>query len=144
MNHQTANSNIGTIQQIQSQRRAKYAFKCINEAQKLDNDTQKEIKTYVQKLPSMIQMNGFGQAIAFYRAHKLDGKGGMAYQTIYSWLSKWLIEESIYTEDLMTSICNNNMQKYQLATAETQALLVWMKKFARATLDAGSDQNSTR
>jgi len=32
----------------------------------------------------------------------------------------------------MDAICQGSMQDYQLATAESQALLVWLKKFVRA------------
>ncbi|KKO48129.1 hypothetical protein VT06_13290 [Arsukibacterium sp. MJ3] len=106
----------------------------ITEAQSWSKDEQKELKAYVQSLPAMIQINGFGQAIAFYKAHPAAKKGGKAYQAIYSWISTWLNQQQIFSTDLMQAICNNDMAKYQQATAETQALLVWFKKFARAYL----------
>jgi CRISPR-associated protein Cmr5 len=118
--------------QLQSQKRANYAFECINHCLKWDNDTQKQLKAYVQSLPAMIQMNGFGQAIAFYKSHPESKKGGKAYQAIYNWLSAWLNQQGIYQHELMDAICQGSMQDYQLATAESQALLVWLKKFARA------------
>lgn len=120
--------------QLQSQLRAKFALSRILEAQKLSTDEQKELRAYIQSLPAMIQINGFGQAIAFYKSHPVSKKGGIAYQAIYSWLGKWLNEQKIYSGDLLQSICEQDMAKYQLATAETQAILVWFKKFARAYL----------
>lgn len=120
---------------LQSQQRAAFAHQCIVEALKTDSSIQKEVKSYIQSLPAMIQMNGFGQAIAFYKSHPPSKRGGTAYQMLYTWLSNWLVQQNIYSNDLMTAICNESMQHYQLATAETQALLVWLKKFARAYLD---------
>lgn len=119
---------------LQSQQRAAFAYACMQNALKLDNSVQKELKAYIQGLPAMIQMNGFGQAIAFYKSHPESKRGGKAYQLIYSWLSDWLKKQSIYSKDLMSAICDGQMSDYQLATAETQALLVWLKKFARAYL----------
>lgn len=119
---------------LQSQLRAAFAFKCIKQAQALNSDQQKEVKSYLQALPAMIQMNGFGQAIAFYKAHPEGKRGGEAYQLIYGWLSSWLKQQAIYSQDLIQAICERDMASYQLATAETQALLVWLKKFARAYL----------
>jgi CRISPR-associated protein Cmr5 len=118
--------------QLQSQMRANYAYECINQCQQWDKDTQKQLKAYVQSLPAMIQMNGFGQAIAFYKSHPQNKKGGIAYQAIYKWLSAWLNQQGIYQQELMDAICQGSMQDYQLATAESQALLVWLKKFVRA------------
>lgn len=119
---------------LQSQQRAAFAFACMQSALKHENSVQKELKAYIQALPAMIQINGFGQAIAFYKAHPESKRGGKAYQLIYSWLSEWLKKQNIYQKDLMVAICDGQMNEYQLATAETQALLVWLKKFARAYL----------
>jgi CRISPR-associated protein Cmr5 len=121
---------------LQSQLRAAFAFNCIKQALALDSDQQRELKSYIQALPAMIQMNGFGQAIAFYKAHPEGKRGGKAYQLIYSWISSWLKQQSIYSQDLMQAIVEQDMASYQLATAETLALLVWLKKFARAYLTA--------
>ncbi|MDP5134275.1 MAG: type III-B CRISPR module-associated protein Cmr5 [Paraglaciecola sp.] len=120
--------------QLQSQHRAKFAMSCITGVQNWPIEEQKQLRAYLQSLPAMIQINGFGQAIAFYKSHPASKKGGKAYQAIYTWLSKWLNEQKIFSGDLMQAICTNDMAKYQLATAETQALLVWLKKFARAYL----------
>ena len=118
---------------LQSQLRAAFAFQCIDKASKSMLQSElKELRSYIQKMPAMIQMNGFGQTVAFYKAHMGQQKGAIAYQMLYSWLSTWLKEQEIFKQDLMQAICEGSMHQYQLATAETQALLAWLVKFARA------------
>jgi len=123
------------MKQLQSQARAKYAYECISFVLANKGLDQKSIRSYVQSLPAMIQTNGFGQALAFYLANK---KSSGEYKKIYEWVQEWLRLQNIYPGDklLMACIAEGSMHQYQLATAETQALLVWLKKFARAELES--------
>lgn len=118
------------MQTIQ-QERAKYALEKVQ--QSIENGiNQKEYKSYASGLPAMIHMNGLGQAAAFYRS-----KGG-THKVLYDLLSGWLTGEQqpfhAY-EDLLEGITNSDMATYQLAQAEAQALMDWVKKFAKAFME---------
>ncbi|WP_083979114.1 type III-B CRISPR module-associated protein Cmr5 [Bacillus alveayuensis] len=45
--------------------RALFAFQKVKEAKESSNVKFDQYKSYVKKLPSLIQVNGFGQALAF-------------------------------------------------------------------------------
>ncbi len=118
------------------------------------NNNQQEVeperlKSYLHALPAMIQMNGFGQAYAFYLAGsvKEPARGAIA-ETLANWLKKQKIYELKSTDDvspgiaLMEAICDGSMRQYQLAAIETQALLVWLKKFADIYLTKDASDKS--
>lgn len=120
------------IQSIQ-QARARYALEQVETAEKAlaDQSQHNEYISYAAALPAMIHMNGLGQAAAFYRA-----KGGR-HMDLYRLLSNWLCGNGKpYSEysDLIKAITNekSDMQQYKLAQAEAQALMDWVKKFAKA------------
>ncbi len=136
-----------------SQHRAKYALQAIKKVTKeLESEQQKEFKSYLQALPAMVQMNGLGQAIAFYRSHftatDKSNKGAVAYATLYAILNSWLCasttEEapfSIYPEgDLLENIVNGDMQQYRLTHSELQSLLSWLKKMAIALIETENNE----
>lgn len=87
----------------------------------------------------MIHMNGLGQAVAFYKS-----KGGIHLE-LYNLLSAWLAAEGqpYYDDslpngderDLLDGITALDMASYQLAQAEAQALMDWVKKFAKAYME---------
>ena len=129
--------------QTLQQQRAKYALDCVKASvERLKNDTkaQSEYKSYAASLPAMIHMNGLGQAAAFFKS-----KGG-EHDVLYQVLSNWLCEENLPIEyknihqpfakynDLLEAITCEDMQSYRLAQAEAQALMDWVKKFAKAYL----------
>jgi len=115
------------MQTIQ-QERAKYALHCVK------TDAEKEIskseyKSYAASLPAMIHMNGLGQAMAFYYSK------GKTHKYLYDLLSNWLCKDSQPYggyNDLLDGIVNGDMHSYRLAQAESQALMDWVKKFAKA------------
>ena len=116
------------MQTIQ-QERAKYALEKIQQAIKNSDAYQKEYKSYASSLPAMIHMNGLGQAAAFF--YSKDG----THREIYELLSEWLKKDAQPFHghrDLLEGITNSNMATYQLAQAEAQALMDWVKKFAKA------------
>jgi CRISPR-associated protein Cmr5 len=80
----------------------------------------------------MIQMNGLGQAVAFYRMKSRDHEG---YKKLYELLSEWLTKTGKPYEkynDLLEGITQSDMYTYRLAQAEALVLLDWVKKFAKA------------
>ena len=119
--------------QTLQQQRAAHALQCVKAyADKYtDKKEHSEYKSYAAALPAMIHMNGLGQAAAFFKS-----KGG-AHQALYQLLSDWLCAEdkpfSTYN-DLLLGITHADMQTYRLAQAEAQALMDWVKKFAKAYL----------
>lgn len=127
--------------QTMQQKRAKYALNKVKDA--LDrNIDKKEYKSYASGLPAMIHTNGLGQAAAFYRSKKSD----TTHRCIYDVLSNWLTGENQALSDyndLLEGITASNIASYQLAQAEAQALMSWVKKFAKAYMsdeDAKTEQ----
>ncbi len=128
-----------TIQTI-DQQRAKYALeslqtvlKEIDQDEQLDDKKKKERKkewlSRANEIPAMIQMNGLGQTAAFYLSKK------ELHKRMYVILSEWLCKKNDFfpgAQDLIIGITSGNMQTYQVAQAEAQALLIWVKKFSRA------------
>ncbi len=123
--------------QTMQQKRAKYALEQVNKA--IDEGVdQKEFKAYAANLPAMIHINGLGQAAAFFKSK------GDTHETLYTILSKWLCGEINYAStqpysacnDLLEGITEKDMHQYRVAQAEAQALMDWVKKFAKAFMDS--------
>ena len=129
------------MQTIQQQR-ARYALERIGKVGAQGD----AIKARASELPAMIQMNGLGQAAAFYRM-KGEKHG---HRPLYDILSAWLCrdanqlnyapEPGIYGShgDLIDGITQSNQQDYRLAQAEALALMEWVKRFAKAFITDGS------
>lgn len=129
------------MQTIQ-QERAAYALQCVERARdenRYSNDFKSAYKSYASGLPAMIQMNGLGQAAAFYRSKSAghDHKA-QAYGCLYELLSEWLTKPGRpYSDhnDLLRGVTQEDMKTYMLAQSEAQALLDWVKKFAKAYME---------
>lgn len=119
------------MQSIQQQR-ARFALGRVqNAASHLDTKHQAKYQSYASALPAMIHINGLGQAAAFYKSK------GDTHKLIYDLLSEWLTDKKynqVYAGkgDLIEAITTQDMHKYRLAQAEAQALMDWVKKFAKA------------
>lgn len=124
--------------QTAQQRRAKYALEQV-EAAKDSRISSKEYKSYASAFPAMIQMNGLGQAAAFYRCKGAENnEKGKAYLSLYNLLSGWLIQSGqpyAGCNDLLAGITSRDIRSYMLAEAEALALLDWVKKFAKAYME---------
>ncbi len=119
------------MQTIQ-QKRAKYALEQVQNAANNHRTNHKEYKSYASNLPAMIHMNGLGQAAAFFKS-----KGG-THGELYNLLSGWLCKENqpyAGCDDLLHGITTKDMHQYRLAQAEAQALMDWVKKFAKAFMN---------
>lgn len=119
-----------------SQQRAAFALQQIEQAMRRSPEEQTQIRTVANSIPAQVQRTGLGQTLAFALS-KRDKSDGSGWRYVYELLQQWLCkEQQIYTGDtLMTSLCNGDMHQYQQAQAEALALLVWVRKFARAMLD---------
>lgn len=126
------------MQTIQQQR-AKYALEQVEAALRRNvgkKEYKKEYKSYASGLPAMIHMNGLGQAAAFFKS-----KGG-THGELYTLLSGWLCQTGqpyAGCDNLLTGITTKDMHAYRLAQAEAQALMDWVKKFAKAFMTDGDD-----
>lgn len=132
------------------QQRAEFALKRITEAvEKPEGGKYKhsQVKSFARRFPSMVQSNGFGQAVAFFYAKRNDYE---AYGTIYYLLEDWLTRDGqVYSAakegpapKLLYAITQGDQQAYRLATAETQALMIWVKKFAQGLIQAEEDSGN--
>jgi len=133
--------NTQTTPQLIEQLRAAYALQRVQGSCADSNVKNSELKSYIKRLPAMVQMNGLGQALAFYKA-KSDNS---AYAAVYDLASDWLCgldrhsnhPKPVYGghKTVLDGITQEDQQKYQIAQAELQALLLWAKKFADAFLN---------
>lgn len=133
--HTHKRSDTGTVSKqanpkTQQQARAEYALNQIKKtlaAHSDDDRFKQDFKSYASSFPAMIQMNGLGQAAAFYRSKK------GTHEALYHILSDWLTSgDRPYQQhqDLLEALTTEGMSDYLLAQAEALALLGWLKKFA--------------
>jgi len=157
------------MSQTIQQQRAKYAMERVLEAAK-DKEIHGEYKSYASSLPAMIHTNGLGQAAAFFRsksafdkAENKRNKKEKAYFLLYETLSDWLcsrgntinpMPKQPYSkpnkekptenyQDMLEGITLEDMHTYRLAQAEAQALMDWVKKFAKAFMVDESNDNKS-
>ena len=123
------------IQSIE-QKRAAFALEKVESLnQNLDKNSKErgEWRSRAIEIPAMIQMNGLGQTLAFYKS---KGKG--AHSAAFDLLEEWLCQKrKIFNTknnnaDLLKSLTQGDIAQYRAAQAEALALLVWVKKFTRA------------
>ncbi|QFU02559.1 CRISPR-associated protein [Halomonas sp. THAF5a] len=140
-------SSSGRSLRLVEQRRAEFALQRLQEALAESENSQyqhTQLKSYLRRLPAMIQMNGFGQAMAFYFAKRTNYA---AYGVIYKLLEDWLCGDgAVYAGQAVTpglhpaepvllqALMSQDQHHYRRATAETQAMLAWAKKFAEALI----------
>lgn len=136
--HQSMDESTGTPappQQTLSQRRAAFAIERVGAVK--DEGYAQAFRSYASSLPSMIQMNGFGQALAF-----IHSKKDPAYKALYGLVSDWLVmDDQPYANqhDVLGGVTRMGMSRYRLAQTEALALLEWVKRFASAFIEAKKD-----
>lgn len=109
--------------------RADYAYNIVeNTIQKNSPEKNSEYRSYIKKLPSIIQVNGLGQALAYYFSKK--GEYKRIYDQIYGWLK---INNKEYfpneNEEFVKAVINMDSKEYRVITMEVLALLNWMRRF---------------
>ena len=130
-------------------KRAEHVLAWVNTCQANREITGSELKAYTKRLPAMIRMNGFGQAIAFYTAKAQGNTGAASYQAVLGLISDWLCGPAtanqparIYTaanRPLIEHVVAGNQERYRMAEAETAALIRWAKKFVDAFIEGEAD-----
>jgi len=146
------------------QNRAKYAFECIQKVQGFNNvDLEDKYKSYVKRAPSLIQTNGLGNTLVFFKSkfgsdlkkelekQRKEGKSDKeayeeafkklnsekkAYKMLYDHLDGWFKKHFRRNDGILEWITKENTSSidvFQVAK-EMIALLNWMKRFADAEL----------
>lgn len=120
---------MSSIVNIIENGRAKFAFEAVNQLMEKNARNQSEVRSYIKRLPVMIQTNGLGQALAFYYS-----KRGI-HKDIYLQLGKWFSDSEKYSlikleKELIEEITNMNRDTYRFVTNEVIELLNWMRRFA--------------
>jgi CRISPR-associated protein Cmr5 len=150
---QTANSSASTTKlgaqdlRLIEQRRAAFALEGIQKAlEKAEGGKYKhsQVKSFSRRFPSMVQANGFGQAVAFFYSKRHDHEAyGIIYQLVEDWLTQdgqvYAAARNAPEPRLLHAITQGDQRAYRLATAETQALMIWVKKFAQGLILAEAD-----
>lgn len=127
------------------QGRAAYAFDEIDRHIKNQRISDDLLRSYIKKMPSMIQINGLGQTIAFYYSKRSGKKEGIVYDAIYHTIQTWLKTKfpDYFKEhqELVQAVINVHSSEYRLLTVETLALLNWMKKFVDGMVQKNGDDH---
>ena len=139
--NETQSSNTSDTPQTMQQKRAAFCYERVQKVVALkNNDVSKVFKAKANSLPAMVQMNGLGQSLAFAKS-KFDPKKpeGIAWQHLYGLINDWHgRKEGCYAgQDVLEGIMSSDMHVYRQAQAETQALMVWARQFARAEIKGG-------
>lgn len=83
----------------------------------------------VRRFPSLVQINGLGQTLAF-----LKSKNDQGMSALYDHISKWVIKRMVDAEgeDLLKLITGWTSDEYRRATSEALAYATWLRRFAEA------------
>lgn len=129
---------------IQQQRAAFALEKVTAVVRDSTQEVQKRFKAYSNSLPAMVQMNGIGQALAFaFQKSNGDKDENKGWRLLYDLVSAWLLQRNIWEKSqggLLQTLAQGNQEQYQLAQAELQALLSWVKDFSRALIKGEVEQ----
>lgn len=98
----------------------------------------KEYRSYIKKMPAMIQVNGLGQSLAFCYAK------GSVYGDIYRQIEAWIKQEQTplmqkydpQGKEFVEIIVNMKSNDYRLVSREVMAFLNWMRRFADGMIKA--------
>lgn len=137
-----------STRQTTEQKRARQAMECVSQVKKQPKDTQREYSSLARSAPAYIQSNGLGQTLAFWYSKgwekgspKEPPKSGSGSALLYQDVSAWVcVQMSGWKDkDLLTQLTvdKTTTADYRRATAEAQAFLVWLKRFAEAELGEG-------
>ncbi|EKQ67333.1 CRISPR type III-B/RAMP module-associated protein Cmr5 [Leptolyngbyaceae cyanobacterium JSC-12] len=113
-------------------RRAEAAWKDIQGI----NATDKEYGSLAREMPTLIQVNGLAQTLAFLKA-----KNKTHHQNIFKHLSDWVCQQLGLQGDLLERVLEMDSQLYRRATAESLAFLQWLKRFAEAKIEKSEDKS---
>ena len=87
-------------------------------------------------MPTMIQVNGLAQTLAFLKAKK-----GKHHSLIFEHLSGWVCNHLNFKNgDLLENVIRIESQEYRRATSESLAYLQWLKRFSEGKIKKEEDK----
>lgn len=135
-----------STRQTTEQKRARQAMEWVGEVNKIGGDAAKEYSSLARSAPADIQSNGLGQTLAFWRSKGWDKSNpkNNGHTLLYQHLSQWVCgrmgwDEKANPYGLLGWLVERDTADYRRATAEAQAFLVWLKRFAEAELGEGGE-----
>ena len=126
------NAQHRTLEQL----RLDYAMQVVRQAKATLGADFKKYSVRTRSLPAQVMQSGLHQALLFCQS-KDEPDYTCLYRQIGDWLcgkadiSGFLILEG-KPDDVLVGLAKNNMEQYMLATRETLALLVHIKRLAKA------------
>ncbi len=122
--------------------RAIYAYNCVQKSLE-DISTAKKYKSYAKKIPTLIQNNGLGPAMAFVfsKIGKKSSSEEKAYFELYNDIENWLREKHTLElnknekVDLIRTICERDSIVYREFTMEILSLFNWIRRFVDGMID---------
>jgi CRISPR-associated protein Cmr5 len=134
------------------QERAAHALGCVRALEEKGQGGYGNYRSYVERLPAQIVMNGLGQAMSMVRSRdpkhgsgkERESEDARAYRLLYEHMQGWLCgtHEAAPSRGkacLITAIIEQDQDTYVRAHAEALVYLEWLKKFARAFLSRGKE-----
>lgn len=138
-----------TRRQNLEQERGRQAWENIKEIQKQDAAQQKEYRSLARGLNAMIQINGLGQTLGFFKA-KGKNDAQKVHSLLLGHLTTWMrVPEHFSASNLAIMDEGNDgllrwvvdvdttSADYRRATAECLAFGGWLRRFAEAELASG-------
>lgn len=90
-----------------------------------------EYGSLAREMPTMIQVNGLAQTLAFLKAKKKEH-----HLKMFNHLSTWVCKQlQLEKGDLLTNVMEIDSQLYRRATSEALAYLQWVKRFTEALIE---------
>lgn len=126
------------------QRRAAKAWQDVEQAKML-KQKQGEYKSMARGIVTDILNHGLGQVLAFLRAKGYENgraKQDDHHALLYKHLNDWVCGEMGWDNaDLLKKLTEGGATSahYRRATVETMAYLEWLKRFAEAELEGGTE-----
>lgn len=129
--------------------RAKYAYECVKNVVKEENENVKEnYKSYSKRLMAMIKINGLAATMAFIKA-SFTRKKDKAYELLYKNIDNWLkypdcpvsvIYNECQEQDMVERIISFKSDSYRIITKEVMEFINWVRRFAEGMIT--DDSNS--
>jgi len=124
------------------QQRAAYALAVVDTVRQQAPKSAGEYTTLSAAFPTLILASGLGQALAFLMTKRSKEP---AHDLLLRHLNGWMCHENKHSpyfctqkEDLLRAVVAGTQDQYAVAQAEVIALLGWIKRCARAYLEAGT------
>jgi CRISPR-associated protein Cmr5 len=119
------------------QKRASDAWKCVSE--RVPKDHKEKYCQAAKGAMADIQINGLGQALAFWNAKR---QKEAHYKDLLAHVSDWVMDQLHKPHDtpnaLLDWVINSaSTEEYRRATSEAMAFLAWLKRFAEAEQKEG-------